>query len=157
MDGAESSGVTVQFFSSTGPSRKPEKQENGMEKRREKFGRFVKDDRDFRIDIIEALAGEAYGWETFLPSSDFSSPFLSPGTARKRQRSFIEAIKMRDKYQFKYWQKIFETKLGREWNSGMGKGARAIYVVDFYAVLRTVGPSKTEKNSQFRAGIFQGL
>lgn len=44
---------------------------------------------------------------------------------------------MRDKYQFKYWQQIFETKIGRVGNGEMGKAKKSL--CDLYGrILRCI-------------------
>jgi len=57
----------------------------------------------------------------FLFFSISSYLFYLQAAYERGIESFIEAIK-RDKYQFKYWQKIFDTKIA----GGMGKAKESL-------------------------------
>jgi len=55
---------------------------------------FVKDDQEFRINIIEMfVVKHTVHWRSSFFSCNFFLSVLSPGDVQKRERSFIETIK----------------------------------------------------------------
>lgn len=157
MDGTESSGVTVQFFPRL--VRGSQRNKNGMKKCTRNSvvcqGRSrISNQHNWNI------RKETYSRRSgFFSSCDFFLSVLSPDDIRKGERSFIEAIKCAISTNLNTGRRYLKQRLvAREtakWKRR--QKACAIYVADFYAILRTVGRSKIARNSRFQAGIFQEL